>query len=111
MVKSDVAKLADAVNWLEESLKELSNESREKSSQLVSLADDLGKQILEESKKYLNKAINEMDNSYKQSIEIMKDEYSKKEKEELLLTEKLGNENYNAAVKEVIDQIKKLVSG
>ncbi len=111
MSKSEISKLAETVAWFEESLKKLNNESKELSSSIVQLADDLGKQIRLESKNLLDESVKKLEEAYKESVKKLEEAYKEKEKEELEKTEKLGKENYDKGVEEVFEQIKKIIEG
>lgn len=100
MAKSEIVKLADTVAWFEDSLKKLNEESKELSSNIVQLADSLGRELRQTSKILLDESVKKLEDAYKE-----------KEKEDLERSEKLGKENYDKAIKEVFEQIKKIVSG
>ncbi|MGC8573029.1 MAG: hypothetical protein ACP5L0_03375 [Caldisphaera sp.] len=111
MAKSEIAKLAETIAWFEDSLKKLNEESKELSSDLVQLADSLGREIRQTSKFLSDESVKKLEEAYKESVKKLEEAYKEKEKEELENSEKMGKENYDKAVKEVFDQIKKIVSG
>ncbi|MFP3143994.1 MAG: hypothetical protein RXQ93_03115 [Caldisphaera sp.] len=111
MAKSEIVKLADTVAWFEDSLKKLNEESKELSSNIVQLADSLGRELRQTSKILLDESVKKLEDAYNESVKKLEDAYKEKEKEDLERSEKLGKENYDKAIKEVFEQIKKIVSG
>jgi len=111
MPKSPVAKLAEAVNWLEEELKRLDDETRGSANEILRLADMLARELSNDIKIAARMAVERAEEAERREAERLEAEYKKLIEEQLETVKDRASRNFNRAVEAVVDEIKRLIAG
>ncbi|MEB3779874.1 MAG: hypothetical protein GSR85_06560 [Desulfurococcales archaeon] len=111
MPRSPVAKLADAVNWLEEELKKLDDEARGSANEILRLADMLARELSNDIKITARMAIEEAEEAERREAERLEAEYRRRVEEQITMVRDKASKNIDKAVEAVIEELKKLIAG
>ncbi|MCE4599545.1 MAG: hypothetical protein F7C81_05045 [Desulfurococcales archaeon] len=111
MPRSPVAKLADAVNWLEAELKKLDDETRGSANEILKLADMLARELSNDIKITARMAIEEAEEAERREAERLETEYRRRVEEQITMVRDKASKNIDKAVEAVIEELKKLIAG
>ena len=111
MAKSPIAKLADAVNWLESELKRLEGETRGKANELVRLGDLLSRELVNDIDIMVHQVLDEALKRVSAEEEKMEAEYRARIEGEVTMIEEKAKTNFDKAVSMVTAEIKRMLGG
>ncbi len=111
MPRSPVAKLADAVNWLDAELKKLDDETRGSANEILKLADMLARELSNDIKITARMAIEEAEEAERREAERLETEYRRRVEEQITMVRDKASKNIDKAVEAVIEELKKLIAG
>ncbi|MEB3773564.1 MAG: hypothetical protein GSR86_01390 [Desulfurococcales archaeon] len=111
MAKSPIAKLADAVNWLESELKRLEEETRGKANELVRLGDLLSRELVNDIDIMVHQVLEDALKRVNAEEEKMEIEYKARIESEVALLEEKARANFDKAVAAVTAEVKKMLGG
>ncbi|MCE4602224.1 MAG: hypothetical protein F7C08_00785 [Desulfurococcales archaeon] len=111
MQSSPVAKLADAVTWLESELKRLESEARGKANEVVRLGDMLAREIKNDIDIVTLQAIEEARRRVEEESKRLEKEYRNRIEEEVAALKVRAEAFMNDAVKQLVAEIKAILGG
>ena len=111
MQSSPVAKLAEAVTWLESELKRLEDEARGKANEVVRLGDMLAREIKNDVDIVTLQAVEEARKRVEEESKRLEEEYNKKIEEEVASLKARAEAFMDDAVKQLVAEIKAILGG
>lgn len=111
MQRSPVARLADAVAWLESELKNLEADARSKANELVRTGDLLSREVKNDIELVVHQAVENARRMVEDESRRLEEEYKKRIEEEITSLKIRAEANMNTAVKELVSEIKAILGG
>ncbi len=111
MQRSPVARLADAVNWLEDELKRMEDEARSKANELVRLSDLLARELMNDVDLVVHQVVEEAKRAVEEEAKRLEEEYLAKIESEVARLTSMAEANKDKAIDIVVREIKALLGG
>lgn len=111
MPGSPVARLSDAVYWLESELKRLESEVRGGANEIVRYGDLLARELVNDIELTLEQVLEEARRSIDEEARRLEEEYRERIKRELDEIRFKAESNMDKAVDKVVSEIKRILSG
>ena len=109
-MKSPVANLANAVNWLESELARLESKSKELANEIVRTSDFLVKEVFNDIDIAVKQAIDEASKQVDEALAQLEDEYKKRIEQETASIRATAEANLSKAVEAVVEELKKVIA-
>ncbi len=109
-MKSPVANLANAVNWLENELARLESKSKELANEIVRTSDLLVKEVFNDIDIAVKQAIDEASKQVDEALAQLEEEYKKRIELETASIRATAEANLSKAVEAVVEELKKVIA-
>ena len=109
-MKSPVANLANAVNWLESELARLESKSKELANEIVRTSDLLVKEVFNDIDIAVKQAIDEASKQVDEALAQLEEEYKKRIEQETASIRATAEANLSKAVGAVVEELKKVIA-
>ncbi len=109
-MKSPVANLANAVNWLESELARLESRSKELANELVKTSDLLVREVFNDIDIAVKQVIDEAAKQVDDALKSLEEEYKKRIEEETATVRATAEANLSKAIEAVVSELKRVIA-